>query len=100
MQMILVMGRVFGLIDHEILEALSAHPPVEHAGDRQDSIANLFSVELAAVHSPKVAVFRIEDQRRGLGTLAIGKARQYQPMQSFQRLTVVAKPDGQPVEQL
>jgi hypothetical protein len=62
-QVILVVRRVLGMLDHKILKARPPHGPVELAGHGQHGVAEGLSLQSAAIGVPEIAVVDIE--RRG-----------------------------------
>ena len=51
-QVVLVMGRVFGFLDDKVHEAGAVHGAVEFAGQQQHGVAQLLAVKLLAVGAP------------------------------------------------
>src|SRR5207245_1989216 len=83
------------------LKALAIHGAIQFAGDHQDTVADRFGFKAAAVHAPEIAIVGVDLFKRRIarGSLAIGGAGDDQSMKRFERLPVVAKFDGEPVEQ-
>ena len=78
----------------ELLDGRPAHFQIEFRRDRQHRISNRFRFESRPVHSPEQPIIRINFSKfsvAGRG-LAVGRAGDNQPVQTFDRFAVFHEP--------